>query len=510
MRVHREQDETLGFALDNKPKPALLPPDRSLLVDGVRAAPILPLEHFGVWGSWIVDAAAGSGSPVDYAALGLLTSAAVMIGASRSVSPWPGYVEPCAIWGGVVGLPSVNKSPAINPFASVLTKIETEEGAGLAQDICEWESKKAKAELEREKWEKDCKTAFQNGHATPTMPLKAIIPEAPQAPRFKTSDATVEALGDLFANNPKGVMFYRDELGGWLANFNKYGGGGEAQFFLERFNGGPLQVDRVKAGRSIRADRALMSVLGTIQPDVLSRLLLKGEDEGFAARFLFVWPSPIAPCKPKRTADFAILEVALRALRSLQMVKDEDGKLSPSVLNLDDKALAMFEAWMVENFQSCNDASGKLASWRGKARGIVLRIALILAFLDWSFNLYLPAPETVSGAVMARALSLVEDYFAPMAERVFGDACLDPETRLASSILKAIAKRGARTFNPREARETWKLAGLSKSEAWKAPLALLVEGRWLIPASETNSEPIRVGRPRADYLVNSHLWEGSK
>jgi hypothetical protein len=507
MSLDLEHDDDLGFVLDDKPKPAFHPPDMSLLVDGVRAAPDLPLEHFGAWGPWIVDAAAGAGSPPDYVALGLLTSAAVMIGASRSVSPWPGYVEPCAIWGGIVGSPSVNKSPAINPFASVLTKIETEEGVGLAQDTCEWEGKKAEAELEREKWEKDCKTAFQAGHAAPKMPLKAIIPEAPQAPRLKTSDATVEALGDLFARNPKGVMFYRDELGRWLANFNKYGGGGEAQFFLERFNGGPLQVDRVKAGRSIRADRALMSVLGTIQPDVLSRLLLKGEDEGFAARFLFVWPSPIAPCRPKRVADFALLEAALRALRSLQMSKDDDGKLSPSILSLDDKAGAMFEAWMSENYQACNDASGKLASWRGKARGFVLRIALILAFLDWAFNPHAPAPETLSGAVMARALGLVEDYFAPMAERVFGDACLDPETRLASSILKAIAKRRPKTFNPRDARETWKLAGLSKSEAWKTPLALLVEGRWLIPANEANPQTHAAGRPRSDYLVNPHLWE---
>ena len=492
------------------PENAWPEPDMALLVDGVRSAPTLPLEHFGAWGPWIMDAAAGAGSPRDYVALGLLTSAATAIGAARSISPWPGYDEPCAIWGGVVGSPSVNKSPAINPFAGLLTKIETEEGAGLAQETCIWEAQKAEAEMVREKWEKDCKTAFQAGHAAPTMPYKAIIPEAPQAPRLKTSDATVEALGNLFARNPKGLLLYRDELGGWFANFNKYGGGGEAQFFLERFNGGPLQVDRVKVGRSIRADRALMSVLGTIQPDVLSRLLLKGEDEGFAARFLFVWPAPIAPIRPKRVADFGVLEAALRVLRSLQMVKDDEGKLSPSVLNLDEQAGAMFEAWMVENYQACNDASGKLASWRGKARSFVLRIALVLSFLDWAFNPLGPSPETVSGAVMARALGLVEDYFAPMAERVFGDACLDPETRLASSILRAIAKRKAKTFNPREARETWRLGGLSKSDAWKAPLALLVEGRWLIGASENKSETQTAGRPRSDYLVNPRLWEGSK
>jgi hypothetical protein len=42
-------------------------------------------------------------------------------------------------------------------------------------------------------------------------------PEKPKWRRYKTNDATIEKLGELLADNPRGLLIFRDELIGMLA-----------------------------------------------------------------------------------------------------------------------------------------------------------------------------------------------------------------------------------------------------------------------------------------------------
>ena len=101
-------------------------------------------------------------------------------------------------------------------------------------------------------------------------------------------DATTEELQHLLAHQPRGLLYTRDELSGWLGNHDRYGGhGGDRAFFLEAWNGGAYVVDRRNhSGQPVRIARASVAMSGT-SPDRL-REALAGADDGLAARFCYV------------------------------------------------------------------------------------------------------------------------------------------------------------------------------------------------------------------------------
>jgi len=96
--------------------------------------------------------------------------------------------------------------------------------------------------------------------------------------------------------HPKGLMFYRDQLAGFLGAFDKFGGGGsDRAFWAECYNGNFYAVDRVKHAQPIHIPHLAVSVVGGIQPDRLNSLLLNGDDDGLPARFACA-PAPSREC----------------------------------------------------------------------------------------------------------------------------------------------------------------------------------------------------------------------
>src|ERR671911_191594 len=96
---------------------------------------------------------------------------------------------------------------------------------------------------------------------------------------------------------------------------DRYGGAGsERALWLEAYGARPFTLDRVKEAKPIRADALAVGILGGIQPDRLASLVLAGDDDGLAARLLYVWPETQPPRRHDRGCDEA---AALNALRRL-------------------------------------------------------------------------------------------------------------------------------------------------------------------------------------------------
>jgi Protein of unknown function (DUF3987) len=85
-------------------------------------------------------------------------------------------------------------------------------------------------------------------------------------------------------------------------------------------------------------------------------------------------------------------------------------------------------------------AGGLMRSAYGKARGLALRLSLVLEFLWWCGGAdgMAPPPREISVAVFLAAARLVSDYLMPMAERVYGDAAAPEADRNAATL----ARRG--------------------------------------------------------------------
>ncbi len=480
-------------------------PDLSVLREGRRPAPALPVDVFGpFWNAWIKASADAAGAPVDYVAAPLLATASAIIGNARWISPWRGWNEPPVMWVCSVGAPSSSKSPGADPALALCRDLEVEMAEGFETTHRQWQTRRTAAKAARDAWEADVRNAVKTGVPPPIMPTDAVDPIEPARPRLLASDATTEAMAHVLASDGRGLLFTRDELAGWLGLFDKYGGaGGDRAFWIEAYGGRPFVVDRVKNnGKPIRVLRLAVAIFGGIQPERLNTALLKGEDDGLPARFLWTWPEPLPPKRPSLIAATSDALAALRRLRGLHPVPTETGEPRPFFVPLAEDAAALFQKWREEHHRE--DASGMLASAFGKSPGHVLRLALVLEFLWWAAPPATLEPGHVSARAIKAAAALVEDYFKPMAERVYGDAALPSQDRLAAILARWIVRKRPETINARDVRRTSGLPGFKEPDAVRAAITALVDVDWLIPTKAREGDT--PGRHREDYRINPTLW----
>ncbi len=230
---------------------------------------------------------------------------------------------------------------------------------------------------------------------------------------------------------------------------------------------------------------------------------MAGDDDGLPARFLFSWPKAIPPKRPRKDVDDRPALDALRRLHALRMSEDDQGRLCPLNVRLSGKAADLCQEWRQANHQDDVVAFGMYASHIGKLPGLTLRLALILQYLKWS-ETEQPEPETIGTEAAAYAAHLVDEYFKPMALRVYGDAALPEAEHHAAGIARLIIKNRPTVVNARTIRRDWRLPGLSTSAKTAAALGVLVEAEILRPAPSRLGET--PGRSKLDFEVNPRLW----
>lgn len=477
-------------------------PDRSVLQPRLPATPF-PADIFGPsWGAWLRRKAEEASAPVDYVAGSLIASAGALIGNARWAQPWHGWEEPPTLWVSLVGVPSSSKSPGMGPVLNTLQQLEAELLPGHDEALAEFEAKELTARLAREEWEKAAKQARKIGDEVPPRPIEAMEPEHPERPRIRVSDITPEALAALLASQPKGVLSVRDELAGWMGNFDRYGGkGGDRAFWIESYGGRSYTVDRKKQdGKPIYIPYLTMGVLGGIQPDRLNSLLLKGDDDGLPARFLYFWPDPVRLRRPNGIAGPDMSLEALRRLQTLRMAMAADGTLGPIYVPFSDSAAVRIVTWC--NALAETESLGRMASWIGKGRGFVARLALLIEFLRWTGNGG-PEPESVSLDSLEAAISLFDDYLFPMARRTYGEAGLSDTERHGAILARWILRNKPDKVNVRDLQRTSGLPGLDKADTIRDALGYLEETGWVRAAFARRGDT--VGRKGQTYAVNPGL-----
>lgn len=481
-------------------------PDMSILDAGRREPPALPQAIFGsAWGEF-VKLAQDKGAPVDYVALGFFGVAASIIGGKRWVRPYATgtWREPAILWLGIVGDPSFNKSPALDPMVSILRKIEAEGAEAQKERLAEFEADTERAKAERQTWQSQVKEAASAGHPTPPLPQAARDPDPPRRRRPFIQDATPESVAEILGGNPQGTLLIRDELDGWLTSFDRYNPGGRS-FWKESFGGRSFTIDRKSKPEPLTVHFNGVSIIGNIQPQNLAQTLLSGAqvDDGLAARFLWVWPSRPSFSRPNSSANLAGLEAALRRLDGLEWGTGEFGDQVPVTLPLDPAAADAFEAFELANRDHEDDSSGMLKSFIGKLRGIALRLSLIVELSEWAVSNEGSEPRSIRRETVEVVADFLESYAMPMAARVYGDAALPVVERNAAMIARYLLKHQPKTLNARELRRKAGLPGLREADAVREAMDALVEAAWLRPSPSRNSDS--PGRRRADFLVNPQI-----
>ena len=477
-------------------------PDMSVLRLARRPAPVFPIKVLGPeWAAWVKGAAEAASAPIDYVALPLLAAASALIGHARWAEATPGWQEPPHIWAGVVGDSGSSKSPGADALLrDVLPGIEARMMGDFPDRLREWRAAAELAKAKQETWAREVKDAQKKGNAPPLPPASDLPPE-PQAPRLRQSDVTIEKVASLLASAaPKGLLVTRDELAGWLLGLTQYNDAGRA-FWVEAYGGRPYRVERQKTPDPIIVPMLAVAVTGSTQPEKLAQMF--GEaDDGLMARFVWGWPDPL-PFRLGRVApNVEFAAEALDRLRALEMATPLGGPPCPIMVKLTPAAADMMEVFGGDMQEAQVAGGGLMKSAFGKARGLALRLGLVLAMLRWSGGDGMaPPPMEIDDDTFGLACDLVAEYFMPSAERVYGDAAASVAERNAATLARWIVKHKPEEIHVRKLQREIRLPGLGNAASIHAAAGELIEADWLM---QTASEP-GPGRPRAAYKVNPAL-----
>jgi hypothetical protein len=311
--------------------------------------------------------------PVDYVAQALLAAVAGLVGAGVRVSVKPSWTEPLVLWQALVGAASTGKTPALDTVARPLATVEQ----ALRRD--------SGAEAAR-----------------PEQGKGAVV----------VHDGALTNLAKAVAARPPGVLLWRDEATPWLADLVSQ---------ASDPSGGARWLDAWSARGNLA-----FSIIGSLHPDGLADALA-GSPDGLPARFLFAWPA--APAHQSLAPSLAPGDDAAppddEARKQLQRIAQAVGSPDrPCLLALDADALMALDRWLGRLPETARTAEGFEAAWVRKGRGTVVRLAGVLALLDWSRpSATAPVvPRRVMRDHVLAAMRLWESYFHPHARAVLARA----------------------------------------------------------------------------------------
>jgi hypothetical protein len=118
--------------------------------------------------------------------------------------------------------------------------------------------------------------------------------DKPKQKRILCSDTTPEALFSLLSENGT-LTICRDELAGHFQDIGRYSNNGEVAHHLSCFDNNDFSVDRKSEENAMMIFKPVLSMVGTIQPNVLQEVAKKNlmKENGYLQRCLFVYPENV-------------------------------------------------------------------------------------------------------------------------------------------------------------------------------------------------------------------------
>jgi hypothetical protein len=309
------------------------------------------------------------------------------------------WYENPRLWLLFYGPPSVGKTPMFNAVCTVITEHQTTLYRVYQEQQEDYEVRKEAGE-------------------------KIKKPKPPA--RFLVTDITADKLAEVLARSPHGILVKRDELAGWIGAMERYhagkGAAADRAVWLQAFDGGPYNVDRIVRGE-IFVPNLSAAVMGGIQPARLAELDGLTTD-GLLQRFLPVVMGAATLAQDTVTNCLGYDNFVKQLLHA-----------TPSTLQMNDAALECMGE-LRENIHEIVTVTEGLISgfptFVGKLPGYAGRLALILHMAEH--------PEyghtrRVEAKTVENVGKLIVDFVIPHALRFYGAA----EEKLQGNHIKTLA-----------------------------------------------------------------------
>ncbi|PLS84864.1 MAG: hypothetical protein CYG60_15595 [Actinobacteria bacterium] len=463
-------------------------------------------------------------APPDFAATATVVVIAALIGRKVGIRPkrhddWTVIPN---LWGGLAGPPSSMKTPALEQVIKPVKRLAAEaqeahqealKAHGLDVMVAEAERTALKKKLEATAKKVASGGASRGNLEEVRQEIEDLEePETPRERRYMTNDATIEKIAEILRDNPDGILYYRDELMGWLRSLDKAGREADRAFYLEAWNGnGSFSVDRIGRG-SLHVPAVCISVLGGIQPGPLSTYVndALGEAEkadGLLQRFqILVYPDlrgydPVdrwPDIEAKNRAYDVFKGVVSLDTKAFGAVAEEEGEVP--YVRFDATAQEVFDAWRAgfePRFRG-GEYPAAIESHFMKYRSLFASLALIFEVVDYVDGESEGRAVRKHSALRAAAWC---EYLESHAMRVYSPT-LDVATIAARNLLDRVdagdVAHGAKVRDIYN--HQW--AGLATKEEVSAALKVLEEHGWVRRATV---RPKGGGRPSEVVHVHPEL-----
>ncbi len=449
--------------------------------------------------AYVSDIANRQQCPIDFVGVTSVCSLSAIIGNKVVIRPkqnddWE--VVPTQ-WGGIIGRPSMMKTPAMKSGVSPLHRMEDERKQAYESALNSYKAELAIREIEQKQVKDNARKLIKDDKRDLALQelekFEAAEEHQPNRHRLIINDATVEKVGELLNENLNGLFLVRDEIAGLIAKLRGEDAQSERAFYLECFDGnGRFVYDRIGRG-TIDIANCTLFILGGIQPSKLAPLVrgaVNGqEDDGLIQRFqLAVWPDDE---KTWKWIDRAPNKDTLDRYRYVFEELDQLEAPQGTYLRFSPDAQPLFIEWM-EELQT-EARSGEL---HPAFESHLMKMPKTIAGLALLFELIDGGRQEVGPLATARALEWA-DYLRSHANRVY--SLVSNAGVIGAKIILNRESKLPNLFTSRDIqRKGW--AGLATHSDVQDAIDLLLEHRWIF------AEPIDTtkqgGRPSIRYTWN--------
>lgn len=471
--------------------------DPQELSESLPPVPPFPIKLLpGQIGAYALDVAERMNCPVDFPAIAAMVALGTAIGSRICCKPEAVgiWMVPAGAWGMVVSPPGATKSPPLSEMLGPLYKLDKQAADQHSKDM-------EKYVIQKAIYDRAVKVAIGNGTAN----VGVSPPTEPNMVRYVVNDSTYEMLIAIAKANPAGFLVWRDELVGWFHSLNKENQKEARGLYLTGWSGTEgYATDRIGRGH-VRADCVNLSLLGTIQPNVLRQIVYDavaggGSDDGLVARFqLAVYPNPVRHfVKVGRHPDYQAMnhykDLIQRLVKldptSIGAATTADGV---AYLTFSDEAQVIFDDWQqpfedrIRNPDS--DEHPAMLAHLGKYRSLFPKLALILHLADGGTG-------PIGGGAAARAMIWLK-YLEAHARRIYHTAT----NRVMQSAVALANKIKAGKLPDQFTRSdvlTKEWSGLRTADEVATALTVLRDMSWLSVKEDRSTG----GRPAERYTIN--------
>jgi hypothetical protein len=480
--------------------PAVMPIISSL----PRVEPFIPELLPDAIRDYVLDVADRQQAPPDFAAVTALCGLAAVIGNRVRIRPkqhddWE--IVP-NLWGAIIGRPSAMKSPAMQAALAPIYSIQNDIRERWEEEVQTAAIDDALSGLDAKDAKKKAEKALKDGDRETARGILASLVDCDDqrpCPRIVVNDTTVEKLGELLNENPRGLLLIRDELPGFLARLEREEYQSERAFYLESFNGGGcFTFDRIGRG-TVYIENCTVSIIGGVQPSriapIVRSAITGASNDGLIQRLqMTVWPDDVgswqwtdrSPNQPARLA----YEKVFRELYDLRMGDTN----KPAILRFSPVSQALFQQWMTEI-----QTEARSGSLPPTLESHILKMPKTVATLALLFELADGGRFEVNEAAARRALGWA-DYLRSHANRLYSAG----ETMAADGARLIVERRHQlpEAFTLRDIqRKGW--ASLGDRDAVLLAIEMLVAThhcREVPPVPHQGG-----GRPSVSYIWNPSL-----